>query len=441
VPLQLADPNEGLFRNRLWWLGVAIAGGIGLLSLLNRFFPALPVIPTGVDLSSTLANNRPWDAIRGTALYWSPWSIGLCYLMPLDLALSLAVFNLFWKAEYIFCRWQGWMTGPWGGFPYGDQQNIGAYLALMGSVVWLDRRYLWEVLRKALGRPSRLDDRQDGLSYRTALLGLAGGLGFLWWLYARAGLPPGLIAAFLVLFFTMVMAMARMRAQIGPPAHWMYGTMPEFVFTQFPGTAAIGPKGLGLIAMLRPFMYEQDANPVPIQIEGLRLAERGVVRARHFVWAILLAIPLIVICYFWASVHVGYRFGMDAKVYPDMIEVCRQASDKLDEWVRNPAGPNWSGTMSIGLGMVGTLLLMILKLRFPTFPLHPMAFPLAFSWSVDALLPAITVTWAIKALLLRYGGLRAHRSALPFFLGLIVGEACIGLVSTVLTHILRSLGG
>jgi hypothetical protein len=40
----------------------------------------------------------------------------------------------------------------------------------------------------------------------------------------------------------------------------------------------------------------------------------------------------------------------------------------------------------------------------------------------------------VAALLLRYGGLRAHQRALPFFLGLIVGDACISLVGTVLSH-------
>ncbi len=440
LPLHLADSGEGLFRNRLWWVGVGISGSMGLLGILQGFFPAVPTVPTSLDIQTILSNNPPWDAIRGTALYWSPWEIGLCYLMPLDLALSLIVFNLFWKVEYILSRSQGWLTSPWGGFPYGDQQNIGAYIALMASVVWLDRRYLGQVLRRALGMRSPLDDRQDGLSYRTAVLGLVGGLGFLWWFYYRAGMTAPIIASFLVLYFTMVMAMARMRAQIGPPAHWMFGTMPEFVFTQFPGTLAIGPRGLGMIAMLRPFMYEQDANAVPIQIEGLRMAERGVVRANHFAWAIILAIPLVMLSYFWASTHVGYRFGMGAKIPADMLFVCRQGSDKLDSWLRNPGGPNWSGTASIGIGAVIAVALMNLKLRFPMFPLHPMAFPLAFSWSIDAILPAIVITWTVKASLLRYGGLRAHQRALPLFLGLIVGDATTALCWTAISHTLRSLG-
>ena len=54
--------------------------------------------------------------------------------------LLLVVFNLFWKVEYITSRAEGWATGAWGGFPYGDQQNIGAYVAVMASVartMWL----------------------------------------------------------------------------------------------------------------------------------------------------------------------------------------------------------------------------------------------------------------------------------------------------------------
>jgi hypothetical protein len=36
------------------------------------------------------------------------------------------------------------------------------------------------------------------------------------------------------------------------------------------------------------------------------------------------------------------------------------------------------------------------------------------------------IAWIIKALVLRYGGLRLYRQALPFFYGLILGESVIG---------------
>ena len=434
LPLHLTDPGGRLFGDRLWWIGVATSAGAGALVFLHGIFPAVPAIPTAIEIGDLLTNNPPWDAIRGVALYWAPWWIGICYLMPLDFAFSLIVFNLFWKAEYMFCRLGGWITSPWGGFPYGDQQNIGAYLAIMASVVWLDRRYLAQVARRAVGLRSSLDDREEGLSYRTALLGLAAGLGFLWYFYRRAGMAPPISAGFLALYFAMVMVIVRLRAQIGPPAHWMFGTMPEFVLTQFPGTQGIGPRGLGMIAMIRSFMFEQNANPAPIQLEGLRMAERGVVKARHLAWVVIAAVPLIMLSYFWATVHIGYQFGIGAKSPADLLAIADGASSKLAVWLRDPTGPNWSGTMSIGIGAAIALGLMTLKLRLPMFPLHPLAFPLAFSWSIDALLPAITITWLIKAMLLRYGGLRAHQRALPLFLGLIVGDACMSLVSVVVAH-------
>ena len=78
---------------------------------------------------------------------------------------------------------------------------------------------------------------------------------------------------------------------------------------------------------------------------------------------------------------------------------------------------------------------MAVKLRFPAWPLHPVAFPLAFCFPIDAMLPAIIVSWLIKLLLLRYGGLRAHRKALPFFLGLLVGSATMSLVQSIVFRI------
>ena len=44
----------------------------------------------------------------------------------------------------------------------------------------------------------------------------------------------------------------------------------------------------------------------------------------------------------------------------------------------------------------------------------------------------VFMAWLIKALVLRYGGLRGYRAALPFFIGLVLGEFALGFVRTVL---------
>jgi hypothetical protein len=213
--------------------------------------------------------------------------------------------------------------------------------------------------------------------------------------------------------------------------------MPEFALTEFPGTRAMGSRGLGILAMLRPYMREQRPNPAPAQLEGLRMAERARINPTQLAWIMMAVVPLTMVLYFWASIHVGYDLGLGtAKISRETIFVARDTSEQLDSWLRFPVGPNWSGVGAIGIGFGGTLLLMALKLQFPAWPLHPVAFPLAFGYPIDVMLPAIIAAFVMKLLILRYGGLRAHRRALPFFLGLLAGSATVQLLQSIVFRIL-----
>ncbi len=58
------------------------------------------------------------------------------------------------------------------------------------------------------------------------------------------------------------------------------------------------------------------------------MAERGAMRARHLAWALALAVPLIMLCYFWANLHIGYRFGLGAKAPADLLAICNDASEQ-----------------------------------------------------------------------------------------------------------------
>ena len=441
LPLRLTDSREGIFGNPLWWAGIGVSVFIGVLAILNSFLPSVPTIPTGASIAPFLTNNPPWDAIRVPDLTWSPWYIGLAFLMPVDIAFSLIVFNLLWRVEYVGSRMGGWLIGsPWAGFPYGDQQCIGGFLALTAVVLWLDRRYLVQVLRKAAGFPSSLDDRGEAFSYRTSVLAIVLGVAFLYWFLVRGGMSWGLAGAFLTLTFVMAHAILRMRAQFGPPAHDMAEQMPWAVLTTFPGLRAIGPRGLTMLALQFPFMYQQNAHPAPTQLEALTLAGRGRIEARRLGLILLAVVPLAMVMYFWANLHVGYSYGLGAKANSGLEWVAQDTTGgRLDSWLREPGPPNWGGTRAMGIGFGITVLLMIVKLRFPMWPLHPIAFPLAFNWTIDSAIPAVIATWLLKIYLLKYGGLRAYRRALPFFLGLLVGSAVVSLVGAIVSPV-ESIG-
>jgi hypothetical protein len=128
-----------------------------------------------------------------------------------------------------------------------------------------------------------------------------------------------------------------------------------------------------------------------------------------------------------ASSAVGY--------YP-YLHVPRLNIATFEDAVKYPSGMDVPSTMAMAFGLVFTLALLWVKLQFQWWPLHPVAFPIALSSTVQSLRLAIFATWLCKALLLRYGGLPAHRRALPLFLGLLAGGAAEAMLRRCLSLLL-----
>jgi hypothetical protein len=74
-----------------------------------------------------------------------------------------------------------------------------------------------------------------------------------------------------------------------------------------------------------------------------------------------------------------------------------------------------------GAGVMAALL--FLRQRFLWWPLHPIGFPIANTYTIVSYgWLAIFMAWLFKAIILRYGGVRLYRTMIPFFLGLTLGE-------------------
>ncbi|HIE28458.1 TPA: hypothetical protein EYP66_14355 [Candidatus Poribacteria bacterium] len=85
-----------------------------------------------------------------------------------------------------------------------------------------------------------------------------------------------------------------------------------------------------------------------------------------------------------------------------------------------------------GVGAVVTIFLMAIRRRFFGFPFHPVGYAIAGGWVTTIVWFSIFLSWLIKWILLKYGGLRAYRRMTPFFLGLILGQQVVGGLWTVL---------
>jgi hypothetical protein len=171
---------------------------------------------------------------------------------------------------------------------------------------------------------------------------------------------------------------------------------------------------------------------MPNQLEGLKMAEGGRMDRRRLT-LVMAAVPVVAfIAFFWATLQTGYHLGMSSvRTSAWYTRIGGWATEELRTDVENPGGTQLGGSLAIAISLIITSVLYYLKLRFSWWPLHPVAYPISTSNTIAGIAPALFLTWLIKSLLLRYGGLRAHRTALPLFLGLIAGDATVALLREI----------
>ena len=65
LPMAMASEPRSFFRNRLMWMGFAVAGGICLINGLHVLYPSIPQIPIKRRNISHYFTNKPWNAMGG----------------------------------------------------------------------------------------------------------------------------------------------------------------------------------------------------------------------------------------------------------------------------------------------------------------------------------------------------------------------------------------
>ncbi len=417
IPLEMTKPNTSLFRNRIMWIGFAIACSLDLINGTHFLHPQVPSIGGKLYDVSKLFADKPWTAMGWTPVAVFPFGVGLAFFIPLDLSLSCWFFYLFWKVERIMGAAAGWRALP--RFPYADEQSHGAYIGLCMIALWTSRFHLIKVLKKIFGRKSELDDSAEPMRYRMAVLGIIGGMGFLTLFSYSAGMSLWLAPIFFTIWYLLAIAITRMRAEVGSPVHDLHYMGPDTIIPEIIGTRRLGTNNLTMFSFYHFINRAHRCHPMPHQLEGFKLAEKTGIDNRKLFYAMVIAIVLGTLSGFWAYLHVTYKTG--ATLWRG-----REIFGRLDKWINNPVQPDSYGLSFIGIGMVFSVILMAMRKRFFWWPLHPAGYAVSGSWAMNPLWFSIFVGWLLKWIILRYGGLRAHRKAIPFFMGLVLGEFAAG---------------
>lgn len=424
VPLALCDDEAALWRQPGLWQGIAVAGGITLLNGLAQLIPALPTLTVRAHDIGPSITERPWSAIGWTPVSFYPFAVGLGFMLPVDLLFSCWFFYLFFKAQRVTGAMVG-LSGAIPRFPYVEEQCVGAYLAVALTALWTGRRYVAQVLR-AIWQPLADERDRELISYRLAWFGLAAGTIWLAWFFQRAGLPWGWSLSAMVLYLLIALACARMRAELGPPAHDLHFAGPERLLTTFFGPRGFTARELGALTYFYWFNRAYRSIPIAHQIESFKLAQTQHQPPRAMLAPLLIATVVGTLCGFWAHLDLGYRWGVAAKMAGHLRYFGSEAFNRLDGWLTNPVPPDASASIALLVGLVEAGLLQVVRLRWARWPFHPLGLAIAGTYSMGMVWVPMLIAWCAKSLILRYGGIRGYRRALPFFIGLVLGDYVVG---------------
>jgi hypothetical protein len=388
-------------------------------------YPAFPYIQIKAYHIEQYLTDRPWNGIDTLVVAFYPLMIGIVYLLSLDVSFSCWFFYLVVKAEMVLATALGWKDADAGPVaaraPFIAEQGAGAFLGVALFALWMARGHLQETLRTALQSGHRAHD--EILSARAAWLGVLGGFGGMVLFLQAVGMTAWLAALLFLVYLLFLVTITRIVAEAG--AGWHFGpnyTAHSLIFDLF-GQRGWGQRDLMMLGYTQWFTNELRDNPMPYQLEAMKMGQSSGVDPRRLLAALLLAAALGAVAAFWANLCIYYHYGAaTAKVRPWVPLTGQLPFQSMRTWIDSPRLPDTTfvGGMSVGLGVVA--LLGLARQRFAGWPLHPLGYALANTNSMDYMWLPFLLAWALKALMLRYGGMRLYRAALPFFLGLILGD-------------------
>ena len=421
------------FRNPYMWVGAAIAFGVHFYNGLHGYYPQLPEIEVckiGGKRVPTYTWGRPWDAIGTIRFAAMPMIIGLSFLLTREVAFSLWACYWLARLEAVLgsaLGISGLTTGAGGdAFPFPGQQTAGAYLALAAASIWIARRPLGQIFGAGLTLQKHPDEEREPLSYRTAVWG--GIITFIfmvaWCNYAGMTLLTAVLLWLIV--FGYLLAMTRMLAEGGMPwlDHPTWGA--QDVLRALLPYRSMPIQQWSALATLIPYCYHLRVSPMPRIMQSLKISDQAGTSNRHVTWSLLIATLISIPVGFYALIAAGYVHGGVA-INPARFVSLARYSGVFMERVTNTGlkHTDWISLGIMGYSAAKLFTLSYLRLRYLWWPLHPVAYAMAFNVYVVREWLSVLIGWLAQAVIMRYGGYRAVQRYRPFFLGLILGAMLV----------------
>jgi hypothetical protein len=419
----------GFFRDPVVWTGLLLAVLYNVFNALHVFNPGIPALGIAYPLGR-LFTESPWDTMRGLAIYYKPEILGLGYLVPSDVLLSIWSFTLL-----------SWLVRPLGrtvgysppGFPFVTQQAMGAFVVLGCYFAYQARGRLREVVGKELFGERGLDDRDEPLSFRWTFLGAAVGIFVVMTMPIVFGVTWWVSLMYFGIMFMVLLVYCRNRAEMGFPIVWGYPLYQQraFMVEVLGSSSFVSPGHLRSFTLLTMFSWLQRSVNQAITSTGQeatvaahRLGEGRRTVARVVIGAIIFGVVVA----FLVNLSAYYEYGGLVLSSPGGIQGGQMTQEVLrqflavSEWTDHPVRPDLQKTGYTIAGAALALGMILGRRAWLRFPFHPGGYALAFCHQGPYMWFPALLLWGIKRITLQVGGAGLYRRLARGFLAFTLGH-------------------
>jgi hypothetical protein len=461
--------SRGIFTSWLFWGGLAVTLCLHLVNGSAAWFPGSIRIP----MQFVIPLDQKYPALAGVPNMGSllrpilyPTFVAFAYFIASDVSFSLGVSQVLFVAAAGLLMVAGVdiSQGHFSGGPF-MWERFGAYLAVACLLVYSGRAHYRAVFRRALLLPrgaAALDpaDRATSAQAWAARI-LIVSVAAMCFMLVRLGLPWPLAVLAVVMLLVMYLILSRINAESGL-FHAEPLWEPIGVLLGLFGAYALGLKALAILALFTAVLaIDPRATLMPFVVNGLKMSDDMGARPSRTAWAgvfvLAVALAVAVPVVLWANYNFGIQNADEwsvKSVPTDMFDVVSRAATSLrlsgtldasgglgplERIASISPDPRffWFG----GAGIVGVVALGCLRMRLPWWPLHPIVFLVAGTWTMEQYSHSFLLGWLIKAVVTRLGGAGRYRGGKLFMIGIVAGDLLGGLLFMVIGAVYYWLTG
>jgi hypothetical protein len=387
-----------------------------------------PTIPVFSVLYGT-----PLQHLNIYSCYIYPIAIGIAFLVPADVALSVWLFFILVHSELMVSHWlgtplQGEATGP-----FMSWQQAGAFVVFTIMMLWMGRRHIWAVVRKAVGAGADVDDSDEPIGYRFGFWGLVVSvIGMVVW-FTYYGMNPFTALGMLALMFCILLVHARLVAQGGVFFVQQSWNPPQILHGMTAGRAFSQPAAV--VAQMQNAILLQDAREILSghAVNALRISSIFERHRRWFLPVMMVALVLAMGVCSWSTLRAYYdEGGLNTGNDYGMKNLPTASFDRAHKMIDNPrksAEPHFGAFVG---GAIVMFFVTAMRARFYWWPVHSLGFLIANTWPGQTLWFSFFLAWLVKVGIMKFIGGTGLRKTRHFFLGVIVAEAALVGISAVL---------